>query len=172
MMTILALAAMIGQANGESCPLASKRAIDFDCSVTLTQDVMFHAAPNGILSKTAQANLSQEKDHATSVVQAGRGSKAWAYVKNRIQEGKRMVDGKNAKDAGQWLRNWFERRFPWAFVKQHRKAIAGGCVGTGLAAYAIGRINGEGHIAAGHDAIEACVSAAAGAAGALAIGGG
>ncbi len=169
---ILGLTMIVGEAQGESCPLAGKRAIDFDCSVTLTVDVMFHAAPNGILSATAKENMPHEKEHAQNVVNAGPGSKAWAYVRNRVQEGRRMVDGKNAKDAGQWLRNWFERRFPWAFIKQHRKAIAGSCVGTGLAAYAIGKAKGESHISAGHDAIEACVSSAAGTAGALAIGGG
>ncbi len=174
MLVLVVLVALFvgqGAAQAEPCPLAGKKAIDFDCSVTLTQDVMFHAAPNGILSSTAKKNLPHEKEHATNVVNAGPGSKAWAYVKNRVQEGQRMVDHKNAKDAGQWLRNWFERRFPWAFIKQHRKAIAGSCVGTGLAAYGIGKAKGESHIGAGLDAIEACVSSAAGTAGALASGG-
>ncbi len=133
---------------------------------------MFHAAPNGILSAAAKQNQGKEENDATNKVNAGPGSKAWAYVKNRVQEGRRMVDGKFAKPAGQWLRGWFQRKFGWALVKKHRNAIAGSCVGTGLAAYAIGRERGESHLGAGHDAIEACVSSAAGTAGAFVIGGG
>lgn len=136
---------------------------------------MFHAGPQPVhkrLYKGISTKLDKLKRRARHVLHHPH-SKAAKYVRNRVHLGKKWVDGKYADDAGRWLRHWFHRRFSWAFIRRHALRIGAACGSVGMSAYLLYRFHDhKPHKKALHRSIEGCVTAAAGAAGAIAIGGG
>jgi len=143
------------------CPLAQKR-LDFNCSQTLAGEVMIHSAPSGIANDMSHYVAAHRgKDESTA--QKRLGTSKWRRLtRGNLRSGiAKTVDGKNAKDAGRWLKDWFQRHASWPLVRSRRYKIAAACgVGAALGYGFTRYYDNKSQTKAEHDAIRNCVTSA------------
>lgn len=142
---------------------AKAKGFDYDCSLTLASNVMFHAAPTRIHKKMVRAvenNKAKIKRTANRRLHTKKGRRP---AERGVRRGRGRVDGKKANDAGRWLRGWFRDHFKWPHIdkKSHRIGLAcaiGAATGFGFERFYDDRSLRESQ----HAAIQNCITGAIG----------
>jgi hypothetical protein len=149
---------------GDNCPLLgststkAKRANhDPDCSFTLAENVMDHAAAGhrDIQRKTYKAiarNKGKIRARANRLAE-----KRPHMLRHRMRRGRRMVDHKKADRVGDWMHKWFKRDYTWAYIRERARPLARLCAVTAAGEFILSKYSdGDSYVEAGHHALDTC----------------
>lgn len=149
---------------GDNCPLLgststkTKRAnYDPDCSLTLAENVMHHAAAG---HKTIQdMTYNAIANHKGKIrKRANRmAEKHPRKLRHRMRRGRKMVDDKKADRVGDWMHKWFKRGYTWAYIRERARPLARVCAITAAGEFILSKYSdGDSYEEAGHHALDTC----------------
>jgi hypothetical protein len=149
---------------GDNCPLLgststkAKRANhDPDCSFTLAENVMHHAAAgHGAIQNMTYKAIAKNKGKIRT--RANRmAEKRPRLLRHRMRRGRRMVDHKKADRVGDWMHKWFKRGYTWGYIRERARPLARICAVTAAGEFILSKYSdGDSYREAGHHALDTC----------------